>query len=330
MMEDNNRKTRIACPLLLLAFASLQALAGGANTNTAAAASEWNKAKAPRVFPAEQVNAYKLTIEASGDEADVYYPQPREDRRWFYVDQFPVVLMMQGAMVDKEYYSVLATSVARQGFVVVVPNQHSSAFNALRYAEIATINEVLVQMRAEYMAPDSPVYGIVDPNRLALMGHSFGGAAVMFAVGEFCFFPFCDPNVGFERPPELQAAVLTASNARSFDFDTTGVPVAIVRGGDEIAVADQDNTYETLETPKALVTVAGANHYGMCDADVPPGARAKEGEPVQALPNAITATRFGYWAGQFLRAHVHNDVRAKRRIYNPAETEGITIVSQQR
>ena len=99
---------------------------------------------------------------------------------------------------------MLAAGVARQGFVVVVPNQSNSVFgDAYLYAEVHTIPEVLAQMRWEDAAPDSPVYGIVDTNRLAIMGHSFGGAATMFAVEELCSFPFCDSTKGFIRPPEL-------------------------------------------------------------------------------------------------------------------------------
>ena len=84
------------------------------------------------------------------------------------------------------------------------------------------------------------------------------------------------------------------------------------------------------EAPKAFVTVDGATHYGMCDADVPPGARAKEDEPVQSVPNAITASRYARWAGAFLRAHLHDDVWAARRVYRPVDSPGTTVVSQRR
>ena len=55
-----------------------------------------------RIFPAEQIGSYPLILAASGNEADVYFPQLTTERQLRYVDQFPVVLMSQGAMVDKE------------------------------------------------------------------------------------------------------------------------------------------------------------------------------------------------------------------------------------
>lgn len=282
------------------------------------------------IIPADRVESYPLIIASSGDEADVYYPNPALARFREGSNRYPIVVMMQGASVDKEYYSMLATGVARQGFIVVVPNQGNRVFgNAFRYAEVHTITEVLEQMRAEDNSPDSPVYQIADPDRLAIMGHSFGGAATMFATADFCEFPFCDKTTGFQRPPELRAVVLTSSHSGAFDFDTSGIPVAIVGGSLDAGRPKQQATYKVLETPKAFITVEGATHYGMCDADVPPEAGEIEGEPEQLLPNGISATRYAKWAGTFLRAHVHDDRRATRRIYLPAENiSGITIESQ--
>jgi Chlorophyllase enzyme len=319
MMMKNNKYTG-AASLIALSLMT-----------TATAAPAWRSSELSRTFPAEQIGSYPLSIAASGNEADVYFPQLTTRQQLRYVDQFPVVLMSQGAMVDKEYYSQLAAGVARHGFIVVVPNQRNKQLgNALRYAQMATIREVLDQMHAEDSSPDSPVYGIADPNRLALMGHSFGGASSAFASGNLCAFPFCDMAVGFARPAELRATVLVSSNSGTIDIDTTGIPMAIVGGSEESGRTDQLLTYANLEAPKAFVTVAGANHYGLCDVNVPPGARAKADEADQTVPQAITAARFAYWAGTFLSAHVHEDRRAARLIYDPQPTDGVTVVSQAR
>ena len=298
-----------------------------------AEASNWRGTGFVQPVSADQVDSYPLVIESSGDEADVYYPNRKRHpawRRYSPADLYPVVLMMQGANVDKEYYSILATGVARQGFIVVVPNQRNRVFGGtFRYSEVHTIDEVLEQMRLEDASPDSPVYGIADTNRFAIMGHSFGGAATMFAVEELCSIPFCDQSIGFVRPPELRAVVLTSSNTGAFDFDTSGVPIMIISGSLEEGRPRQLATYDTLEPPKALVTVEGGTHYAMCDADVPPGANAKETEPPQALPNGISAARYAHWAGLWLRAHVHDDAIAARKVFRPVvRSNGITVESE--
>lgn len=322
-------------PAILVAAASIlhpaTVYAGAAAVVTAAS---WRGPRLTEFVPADQISSYPLVIESSGDEAEVYFPNPNPAppgpwRRLRVSEPYPVVLMMQGASVNKNYYSLLAVSVARQGFIVVVPDQSNRLLgDAFRFAELHTITEVLEQMRLENAAMESPVYGIADTSRFAIMGHSFGGAATMFAVANWCTFPFCDETVGFVRPPELMAVVLTSSNSGSFDFDTTGIPVAIIGGSLESGRPAQLGTYETLEPPRAFITVEGATHYGMCDADVPPGSQPLEGEPPQSVPNAITASRYGYWAGTFLRAHVLKDSGAYYEIYQPAgNPEGITIVS---
>lgn len=66
----------------------------------------------------DQVKHYTTTIAADGDPADVYYPVLLNSTP----DQLPIVLMLQGAFVDKADYSNYAETVARYGFVVVVPN----------------------------------------------------------------------------------------------------------------------------------------------------------------------------------------------------------------
>jgi len=218
--------------------------------------------------------------------------------------------------VNKEYYSSFAVELARHGFIVVVPNQvNQSLGGALLFADMETIPAVLQQIRKEDASPDSPIYGIADPNRMALSGHSFGGAASLFALGDWCAFPFCDPAVGYQRPVELQAAAMVSSHSGKIDLDTTGIPIAILAGTEEISLPDYRATYETLEPPRAFITVRGANHYGLCDVGEPPGSSQKEGESAQSVPQAITATRYAHWAGQFLRAHLHNDSRAYWKIY---------------
>lgn len=323
----NLKTRRLLQPLRTLFCSTLLALVAAPMLVQAQASQD---VQALWTFPAQQISSYSLTIADSGDEADIYYPDLPDEPKATTLGRFPIVLMSQGAMVDKEYYSTLAATVARYGFIVVVPNQRNAQLGEeLRYAEMSTIGEVLAQMQQEDLDPNSPVFGTANTNKLALMGHSFGGVSSIFAAANFCGFPFCDLDAGFVRPPELKALVLTSSNSGSFDLDTTGVPVAIIGGSEESGREKQLATYQTLEPPKAFITIEGGNHYGMCDANVPPGALALEGETDQLVPQSITAARYGHWAGLWLRAHVRNDQRAANRIFSAAELSGVTVISQQ-
>ena len=281
----------------------------------------------PRVFPSQHINGFRTVIAASGEVADVYHPAPPARKRSLYTNRFPVVVMLQGARVDREYYSTFGMHLARYGFVVVIPNNTSAL--GPNFTEGIVMQEALDQMRTENGDPDSPVYGLVDGSKLGVSGHSFGGAAALYTITGICGFPFCDPASGFTRPPELKAAALVGTNARQLDIDSTGIPVAITTGTEDSGYADAQYTYSLLETPKALITVHGANHFGMTDIDEPPGANTDRGEAEQVVPQAISAHRYARWSGLFLRAHIYGDSRAWRKIYRQEPNEaGVSIQSQ--
>jgi dienelactone hydrolase len=235
--------------------------------------------------------------------------------------------MLQGALVDKEYYSQFAQGVARFGFVVVVPNHVSSVLaGAALYTEASVISDVLETMRAEDAAADSPVYRVIDTRRMGLAGHSFGGVAGLLAAANVCAFPFCNTATGFQRPAELQAAVLVGTYL-GLDVDTTGIPIALLGGDQDVGLPQFRETLENLEPPRALIVVHGANHFGLCDTGTPPGARINPDEPAQAIPQAITAAQFAQWAGLFLRAHLMRDPLARKRIYRAGADDIVEIVA---
>jgi len=303
--------------LALFLLASAASTAQSTRQSGKAGATGWPGNATRAQFPTRHIKSYSQIITGSGEAADIYFPAPPLKNQTPSADRFPLILMMQGALVDKEYYSQFAQGVARHGFVVVVPNQASSVFGGQAlFAELRTINEVLQHMRMEAAATDSPVYGVVDTSRMGLAGHSFGGAASLFAMAQVCSFPFCDPATGFMKPPELQAAALAGTHAPYFDFDTSGVAVALLAGEDEANLQPVKDTFENLEAPRALMVVRGANHFGLSDVGAPPGAVINPEETPQELPQAITAAQFSHWAGLFLRAHLQLDWHAWRQIYS--------------
>ncbi len=281
----------------------------------------------PEHFPVEQIRSYPLQLAASGEPADVYYPAPRTVSRRVYVDRFPLVVMLQGALVDKEYYSQFAQGVARFGFVVVVPNHTSSMLGgAALFTEASVIRDVLETMRTQDAAADSPVFRIIDTQRMGLAGHSFGGVTGLLAAANVCGFPFCNAANGFQRPAELQAAVLVGTYL-GMDVDTSGIPVALLAGDQEATLPRIRETLENLEPPRALMLVRGANHFGLCDTGAPPGAQINPDESPQALPQAITAAQFARWTGLFLRAHLHRDPAARKQVYRSGGDDAVEIIA---
>jgi predicted dienelactone hydrolase len=279
-------------------------------------------------FPVYQVQALSEVIEASGDQVDIYYPEISNFRRPGSQDRFPVVVVLQGALVDNEYYSILGQHIAKYGFVVMIPDHESSGLTGL-FAENVVITQALEFARILDADRESPLYEITDTDRLGVAGHSFGGAALLYAIAGTCQFPFCRPQDNFVLPAELKAAAAIAASSRGFPVDNTGIPVIVIYGTEDTSVPDNRQQYEELLPPKLQVEVVGTNHFGMNDISEPPGANTDRGEPEPVIPQAITAARFGRWTGLFFQAHIKYDWRAWRKIYfRSADETGVTVTGE--
>jgi len=274
----------------------------------------------------EVVNQYNTTIAANGDLADVYFPTPKDSNP--STDLFPTTLLLQGALVDKSDYSSFASTVASYGFVVVVPNHVRTLVGPMDQpvtgllAEQQQVNDVLAHMRAENLNQSSPLFGQLDPSKLGLLGHSFGGAVGLNAIQGNCSPPLCFGE--FTRPAELLGGAFYGTTFRDPQrggaippINNDGIPIALVAGSrDGVAeLAAVEETYDQIqEPPKAFVTVLGANHYGITNED-----NLFRDPSRPALDQALATETIARWSALFLRAHVLNDAGAFDYVYNTGD-----------
>jgi dienelactone hydrolase len=276
-----------------------------------------------------QVKHYTTTIRAEhnsersamgGDPADVYYPVIAKPK----ADQLPIVLMLQGALVDKADYSNYAKTVARYGFVVIVPNNKRTAIGPNGkpitglLADQQQVNDVLNQMKVEDANPASPIFKIADTKKLGLLGHSFGGYAGLAAIQNVC-----DPKVcvgDYTRPVELKAGIFYGTNFQSPPnsgtfpaIDNQKIPLGLIAGQlDGVAdFGEAASTYVKIQDPpKALIVIAGANHYGITNQD------NATRDPKRPTLNQATATEtIARWSSLFLRSHLLSDRDAFNYVY---------------
>jgi alpha-beta hydrolase superfamily lysophospholipase len=297
-------------------------------------------ARTPSPTPAplfQRVASYSTTIAANRNPADIYYPQQsaKAHRR----DRFPVALLLPGANVDKSNYEDFARIVASYGFVVVVPNQQRSlpqfGFTGL-LPDTSQIDAVLKQIKTE-KSNSTPIAKIVDSQNLVLLGHSAGGAVGLSAIGNLCIAPvLCETS--FKRPKELVGGAFFGANLRDqatqeyIPIKNSGVPIALIQGDrDGIALPERAQaTYDNIQSPpKALITVSGANHYGIADANNPPGAVPDPNTPQIEQSQAVeTVAR---WSALFLRAEVLGDRQVFDYVYKTGDAldKNVSVISQQ-
>lgn len=167
----------------------------------------------------KNVASYTTTLTTTNDIADIYFPNPSNRKTDNY--SFPVALLLQGFNVDKSDYSNFASIVASYGFVVVVPNSRRTLPQPLQplfgdkglFTQTSLLNDVLAQIKIENSNPVSPIAGIVNTEKLGLLGHSAGGAVGLSAIANICLPFICEDS--FNRPKELVAGAFFGANLRN-------------------------------------------------------------------------------------------------------------------
>ena len=275
----------------------------------------------------EEINLYQTEIAPQGDPADIYYPATATE-----ADELPIALFLQGALVDKAEYSNFAETVASYGFVVVVPNRIQS-FPELGITgllpEVSQIDEVLTFLESENARSTSPLEGILDPNSLSLLGHSQGGAVGLSAIGDRCI-PFLCNETEFTLPEEVVGGAFYGAFLRDFPgeflpIDNGGLPLALVSGSrDGVSTPEEIQTsYELIQDPpNALITIEGANHYGITNED-------NFRDPLRpTLEQNIANEAIARWTSLFLRANVLGDSEAALLLENADFDDRVSITSQ--
>jgi dienelactone hydrolase len=177
---------------------------------------------------------------------------------------YPLVLFSHGSCGFPLQSTFLTALLAAQGFIVVAPPHPGNTINEFPNCGTPTaqvnsfierpkdISFVLDQMLAANADPLSPFFGAIDPSRIAMSGHSFGGLTTYLVAA-------ADPRVKVAIPmaPATNAAQpFHIPSLTMFGQDDTVVSLPPIRA-----------LYEASAAPKIKVEIADTGHYafsGLC------------------------------------------------------------------
>ncbi len=291
----------------------------------------------PVSLPPEFDTVEQYTVTIDRDPADIYIPTPHQQDSGN--NPLPVALLLQGANVDKSNYSLFANRLAGYGFIVVVPN-HLRKFppipglgKDILLPEQHQVTKVLDYLNREYSDPSPPLNGIIDLNKLVLVGHSMGGLAGVNAIQGVCTPPLCFGR--FSRPTALVGGVFYGTNLKGHlnsripPIANDGIPMALIQGSLDGATlpVDTAETYQKIQDyPKALITIEGANHYGMTNTSNPvnpPGIPPIQADPITpTLGQAKAIESIADQAALFFKAYVMHEQEALNSLSHVTESGG--------
>jgi predicted dienelactone hydrolase len=253
-----------------------------------------------------QVKSYPTVIATNGDEADIYYPDLSLLKNQAF--KFPIALFLQGFEVDKSYYTLFSRFIASAGFVVVVPN-HTPPDRTYLAPELTQIQAILDYFKSNPFQETAEMLDYLDREKLVLLGHSCGGITGLEAI-RYSQTVEGISQKEYIRPPELVGGVFYGTNmlrkeAGSLTIQNSGIPIALIAGELDSIVSPKltQITYENLaDSPKALITVKGINHYGITDVSQPQDGPEEENKP--QIQQTESVKIIAEWSALFLQAYV--------------------------
>ncbi|HSA24183.1 MAG TPA: hypothetical protein P5076_22170 [Myxococcota bacterium] len=257
---------------------------------------------------------------------------------------FPLVMFSHGNQGVAVQSPSLCEHLASQGFVVAAPTHagntivDSPSAEEMAAAALARPLDVAFAL-AETLAigaePGSDLHGLVDPDRLGVMGHSFGGYTTLVLAGGrvdvdaaqarcaagvpndvFCpAIAHLPAGSTLARPdglPRFAAALALAPGSWGAfgDDGLAGVDApTLVMGGthDEFTLQDTLPIYAGLPPPKALVDLEGAGHMAftdLCRMELPVPELQAMCDPATHLDMARGFELIHAFAARFLRSQL--------------------------
>ncbi len=201
----------------------------------------------------------------------------------------PVIVFSHGNAWSMDGYEPLVDRWAAAGFIVVQPTHLDSrrnniGFNDPRFGDIWHVRigdlHAVLDHLDDILAQAGGLVQRADRNRIAVVGHSWGGQTAGALLGARVFDASGKPGGDFSHPAIKAGALIAATGTGDTltpfaaehlpfmrpDFSTMTTPALVVAGGkDQSAMSTRGpdwftDAYHLSPTPKRLVTVTDGEH----------------------------------------------------------------------
>jgi predicted dienelactone hydrolase len=205
--------------------------------------------------------------------------------------RYPLVVFSHGYQSTAEAYTAFFEQLARMGYVVAGPDYPQSAF-ATHPPIITKVIDRLTQERS------------VDPNAIAVGGHSLGGLDALGVGYDTC----C-------RDPRVRAVMVFESPRIDFpggSYLNQGPPILVVQGDQDplIPVPTAADITHPLTTASYEVLIPGGMHGGGLD----------PGDPGRAAVAQVVTN--------FLAAFLHNDAVSRHWLATTTQVDGSRLIAR--
>ncbi|MEO8603526.1 MAG: prolyl oligopeptidase family serine peptidase [bacterium] len=179
---------------------------------------------------------------------------------------YPLLLFSHGSCGYPAQSTFLLPLLASYGFVIAAPPHPGNTISEFPAcgqpaAQGASANErpadvrfVLDQMLAANQDAGSPFFGSIDPDRVGMSGHSFGGFTTYVAVGQDRRF-----KIAIAMAPFTLVGQRLTVPSLTMVGQIDGV----------VSVPNVHTAYGSSSAPKLLVEIEDAGHYAFSDACFP-------------------------------------------------------------
>jgi dienelactone hydrolase len=238
-------------------------------------------------------------------ETVVSYPARRDGE----VDPMPLVVFATGYGGTATNYVGLYDHWVRAGYVVAAPTFPLSCLDApggTSGVDLASqpgdLAFVMRQVLDRAHTRDSELYGLVDADRVALAGKSFGAITVL----EAGYNPV-------EQVPNIKAVMaLTGVALEGAQFEAIDTPLLLEHGDQDELVpwSASQAVYERARSPKFLVTLYDCNHVSAFHGG---------SSPAEVVVERTTIA--------FLQCYVKGEAAAVDRLQRDGDVPGVASIA---